>query len=314
MHPTPAVITLAFDPVARLGDLAVRWETLGIAAAVLAAILVAGLVARRTPVDVDADVRAGILGPGRDDHLRRDDLVFVALGAVPGAVVGGRIGYLFLHLDYYARDTAAIWDPGTGGLELSLAVLGGTISAAVIASMLEAPIARWLHVAALPVLLAIGLGKAALVLGGTGQGQPSDLAWATAYAGPGPWGSLAPEIASHPAQAYEALVALTALLVVMALGGLGAFDGRDGRAFAVAVGLWAAGRAAVGAVWRDPPVLGPLSAGQLLAMGLVAVALLALVVAPRVAGRRRRAFGGEAVGDESGPEPRWPDPETRPRF
>ena len=38
------------------------------------------------------------------------------------------------------------------------------------------------------------------VLGATGQGLPSDLPLATAYLGPGPWGSLAAGIASQPSQ------------------------------------------------------------------------------------------------------------------
>lgn len=303
-----AVIEFAFDPVARAGSVAVRWETLGIAGAVLAALLLAAWLARRTPIDREADGWTGILGPDRADHLRRDDLLFVALGAVPGAVVGGRLGYALLHPDFYRTRPDSLLDPGQGSLELVGVVLGGVCTAAIVAALLEAPISRWLHVAAAPLLVGLALGKAALALGGSGQGVLLDAPWATSYAGAGPWGSLGADLPAHPAQLYEAAAALAALVIVAVLGALGAFDRRDGRAFAVAVALWALGRAVVSLSWRDAPVLGPANAGTLLAGLAVAVALASFVLAPRLTREPRRKMPNRD------PDPAWPDPATRPRF
>lgn len=308
MGPSLAVIELAFDPIARIGDLAVRWETAGVALAILVALLAAAFGAGRTPIDVDADARAGILGPEAGDRVRRDDLLFVVLGAVPGAVLGGRVGYVALYPDYFMAHPAAILDPATGGLELVGAVLGGAATAAVVGALLEAPLSRWFHLAAIPLLLALGLGKAAQALGGSGQGELANVPWATAYLGPGPWGSLAPDLPAHPAQLYEAAATGLVLLVVLALATAGAFDRRDGRAFAVAVCLWALGRAAVATVWRDPIVLGPLRGEQLLALAAAVIAALAAIVTPRLARRPVRKYLEEE------PPPAWPDPATRPRF
>ena len=36
------------------------------------------------------------------NHLRADDLLFIAVAAIPGAVAGGRLGYWLLHYDYYS--------------------------------------------------------------------------------------------------------------------------------------------------------------------------------------------------------------------
>jgi prolipoprotein diacylglyceryltransferase len=168
-----AVITFDFDPVLDLGDVTIRWQTVALAATIFVTLCVAAAFARRT-------------------RLRPDDLLFVVVGIVPGAVIGGRLGAVLAHADYYRANTGAILDPGQGTLTLSLAVAGGTLTGAVIARLLGAPIRRWLHVAALPVLLGIAAGKLAMVLAAAGQGIPSDLPWATAYLGPGPWSTLAP--------------------------------------------------------------------------------------------------------------------------
>src|SRR6478752_2294832 len=120
MPPVFAVITLAFDPVIRLGGFAVRVETVAIAIVVLVMLLIAARVARRVPADPTLDPR---LAPGerprREEHLRRDDLLFVVLGAIPGAVIGARLGAVLLHLDFFASEPSAIVDPATGSLQLS---------------------------------------------------------------------------------------------------------------------------------------------------------------------------------------------------
>lgn len=266
---SPAVIQLAFDPVLRLSDTtSVRFETIGLAVVIFLGLAAAARIGSQTP-----SVGPYVPAPG----LRVDDLVFCVVGAVPGAIVGGRAGTVLDHFDYYRANPGAIIDPNQGALTLTLAVPFGLFTAAVIARLLGAPVARWLHAAALPLLFILAAGKLVGVLGATGQGLPSDLPWATAYSGPGPWGSLAPDVGSHPAQVYEAL------LVTLAIGGLvlasrlEVVARRDGAAMFVALGLWAIARLVVGFTWRDTAVLGPLRTEQLLALVVLAIAIVGFV-------------------------------------
>jgi prolipoprotein diacylglyceryltransferase len=251
----PAVIVFDFDPYLHIAEGAVRWETLGVAAAIFAAIVLAALGARR-------------LG------LRADDLLFVVLGIVPGAVIGGRIGYVFLHPDFFGSTPGAIFDPGVGSLELGLAVVGGAMSGGIVAALIGGSVGAWFTIGALPVLVVIGAGKLAMVLGGTGQGQPWDGSFATAYLGPGPWGSLAPALPSHPSQAYEGIATFLVLALVAAAMAIPAMRRADGRAFFLAVGLWAVARSIIVTTWRDPVTAGPFRTEQVLAL-LIAIACLA---------------------------------------
>jgi phosphatidylglycerol:prolipoprotein diacylglycerol transferase len=284
-----AVIALDFDPLVRLADgLVVRWQTVALVAIVAVGLIAAVLIARR-------------------EGLRADDLLFIAVAAVPGAVLGGRLGYVLLHLDYYDAHKSAIVDPAQGSLELALAIVGGTLSSAYVAGLLGAPIGRWLRAATLPLLFVLGAGKLAMVLGGSGQGLPVDLPWATAYTGAGPWGSLAPELPSHPAQAYEGIAGLAILAILsLALAG-GGFRRWDGRLFFAALGCWALARAAIAVTWRDPAVAWGLTAGSLVA---VAVAL-GSVAAFIILARRQRRVSAQAPAAR---EVSWPDPEARSRF
>lgn len=249
-----AVIAFDFDPYVHLGDSAVRWETLAIAGVIFAAIILAAVGARAM-------------------GLRADDLLFVVLGVVPGAVIGGRLGYVFLHPAFFGSQPAAILDPSVGSLELGLAVVGGALTGGLVAALLDGEVGRWFHISALPVLLAIGAGKLALVLGGTGQGRPWLGDWATAYLGDGPWGSLAPALPSHPSQAYEGVATLIVLVILMGVLAVPGLRRPDGRAFLIAIGLWAVARSVVVTTWRDPITVGPLRTEQVIAL-LIAVACL----------------------------------------
>jgi prolipoprotein diacylglyceryltransferase len=307
-----AVIELTFAPVAQIGGWNVRLETIALAIVLFAALVLAVAIGRRTPIDArrpPEDIDAN----GEVNHLRADDVLFTAVAALPGAVVGGRLGYALLHLDYYTSNPGAILDIGQGGFQLSLAVLGGTLTAAMVAGLLGGSLGRWLHAMILPLLLALAGGKAAMILGGAGQGVPWDGTWATAYLGPGPWGSLGPAIPSHPAQAYEALGTAALLVLLGAVLAGGAFRGRSGGAFLVGIALWAAMRAVVASTWRDPAVIGQLRMDQVLSLAIVVGSLLLLAVTALVA-RRAPPPAAESAPAKPDGALDWPDPTTRPRI
>ncbi len=300
-----AVITFDFDALLRLAEgLVVRWQTVALAAAIATTLVLAGLIARR-------------------DGLRQDDLLFIAIGTVPGAVIGGRVGYVLLHLPYYQANPGSILDPGLGAMELALGVVGGLLTGSVVASLVGAPTGRWRHVAVLPILFVLGVGKLTMILGGAGQGTPSSAAWSTAFLGSGPWGSLAPALPSQPAQAYEGIVTLVILVLLMVALWAGAFSRRDGRVLFAGIALWAFGRAIVATTWRDEAVLGGQSMGSVIA---IAVGLGALVVLAIMTARTGRAAPAPvtaaddlpaaplAVHDRPAGPTSWPDPGTRPRF
>jgi prolipoprotein diacylglyceryltransferase len=285
----PALIVFEFDPLLRLMDgFAVRWETIALAVVLAVCLAAAGVAARRSA-------------------LRADDLLYIAIGAVPGAVVAGRIGYAIIVPEAFASGPAGLVDPSIGGMELGLGVAGGIATGSLVASLLGAPVGRWAHLLAVPLLVAIAGGKAAMALGGSGQGALSDAAWSTAYLGVGPWGSLAPDLPSHPAQLYEALAGAVVIVGVVVATSAGVFRTRDGSRLLVGVAAWATVRAAVSVTWRDPSVVAGLPAGGALAVAIAIGAVMAALLLGVWLPRRIRTRAAAA-------KPVWPDPDARPRF
>lgn len=302
-----AVITLGFDPLLRLGELHVRWHALGVAAAVLAALLVAAVGSRR------AGRRSGLR------PLRRDDLLYICLGALPGAVVGGRLVHALAYADVYAADPGALLDTTRGGLSLLGAVIGGSLTAAYISRLIDGATGRWADLAAAPLLVALGLGKLAQLLAGGGQGGPFDGPWAVAFVGAGPWLSPQAGQPAHPAQVYEALWAFAGIPLIIALlsgrfasrlpplirqEGAWATTREDriqevdrgalrfGFGFLAALAWWLVGRILIGAFWRDEALVGPLNMEQAMALltllTLIVTVLLVAVIRPGREGREER--------------------------
>jgi prolipoprotein diacylglyceryltransferase len=260
-----AVIELSFDPALHVGDLLLRWQTVGLTIALLAGFAVA------------AAIDAGAARAARSsDALRPADLAYIVLGSVPGAVVGGRLVHAIVFWQAYAADPISLLDVSTGSLSLTGALLGGTVSAFYVAHLLRAPTWRWADAAVVPLLLTLGLGKLAQLLGGSGQGVPFDGPWAVAFGGAGPWVSALPDVPAHPAQVYEGLWLLAGIplaLMWAARRGVGgslreqlSADHGSGRLFAGLLLWFMLGRLLVGFTWRDDKLFGPLNVEQAIAL------------------------------------------------
>ena len=260
-----AVIELSFEPLLQLGQLVIRWQTIATTVALLVAL---GLCGWRV---------------SRHGALRMDDLLLILVGIVPGAVVGGRLVHVLAFLDAYLARPMAVVDPRVGSLSLLGAVLGGIGGALYVTRLLRAPARAWADIAALPLLLALGLGKVAQLFGGSGQGAPFDGPWAIAFTGAGPWVSANAELPSHPAQLYEALWLLLPVPFVALRGYARRLwwrirrrtppDVYSGRAFVAVLAWFLAGRVLVGFAWRDAGLIGPFNAEQLLALAALGVTL-----------------------------------------
>jgi Prolipoprotein diacylglyceryltransferase len=316
------VIRFGFDPTVSPFGLTVRLETLALGGAILLVLVLVALMAGRAsgPTDAGSDDAAGSRSRDSAGRLRRDDLILIAFGVVPGAVVGGRLGYGLIHLDYYRANPSALTDPGQGGLALTLAVLFGTLSGLAVARLLAAPIGRWLGVAGIPVLLGLGLGKLATVAGGEGQGTYSDSSWATSFAGPGPWGSANASYPAFPSQVLEGGLVLLAAALVAGLPFLlrirvrrrhgvvrpGWSPRREWlllsgwRGFMTILGLWTVARFAAAFTWRDARVFGPFCVEQLVLLGLLAIVAVGLLTPLGVSWLRREWAARRGLAMDSG--------------
>lgn len=301
-----AVIELNFDPLLHIAGMTIRWQTIGVTIGLLIALAIAALMApdvraqrpffRRRELDLRPlfPTAPRLEQARRVRPLRLDDMLLILAGIVPGAVVVGRALHGLDYWSYYASQPGKLFDPSVGSLSLLGAVIGGLMTASYVARMIDAPVRRWADAAAVPMLVAIGLGKLAQLLGGSGQGLPFDGGWAVAFTGAGPWVSTNAAMPSHPAQVYEGIWMLAGIPIVLLAAGkrhmpvrvnpLVAWadrTAREGALFAAALGWFLLGRLVVGYFWRDEQVVGGLNVEQTLALVTLMLALLFYAVISR---------------------------------
>lgn len=282
----PAAVDVDFDPWLHLGALVLRWEALVLALVILICLLLFGWSVRRT-----------IHG------VRTDDVIFVVLATLPGAVVGGRAVHGLDFLGVYSADPAALLDLGHGSLSLVGAVAGGVLSGAYVCRLLGYAPGLWLDAAAESLLLAIGLGKLAEAVGGAGQGAPDAGTFATAYLGPG-WVSANAAAPAYASQVYEGVwVLLGALLLLLLTHAAAERWPGSGRRFLAAMCWWLSGRLVIGFTWRDDRAFGPFNAEQFATAALLIVAVATLPLVSAVRSRRGGAAPAAPLAEEGAPAP-----------
>jgi phosphatidylglycerol:prolipoprotein diacylglycerol transferase len=211
---------------------------------------------------------------------------------LPAGVLSARLVHVLGWWDYYLTHGAEVWQLNVDGLALWGGLVGGgAIAFARLRSRRDRLRRRRILDAVVPYV-ALGMAIAGLgaFLDGHGQGQASDLPWATLYAHPL---AATPDfgVPRHPAQVYDALVALGLCALLLRLPRWL----MAGSRLAVFLVLFGAARVALGPVRLDPSFLFGWQIEQLLALAGIAFGLV-YGLGPLVAGQRSRLAASAGQG------------------
>jgi phosphatidylglycerol:prolipoprotein diacylglycerol transferase len=247
------------------GPLVIRWYGLMISLAILAGVL----------LGIRQAARHGI---------SEDNILYIALWAVPSALVGSRLVHVIDAWDYYSTYPLQILALQEGGLAIYGGLIGGVFVGALAARHKGLLSWRLLDIAAPSMILGQAIGRVGCFINGDHQGPPSDLPWATSYIHPG---NLAPDSQPrHPAQLYELIYDLLIFGLLILLRGR---VKRDGVLFTVYMACYSFGRFWISALREDALFLIGLKEAQLISIAafVVAVPLMVYLL------RRPVAFASE---------------------
>jgi phosphatidylglycerol:prolipoprotein diacylglycerol transferase len=214
-----------------------------------------------------------------------DDVVSVAMWGIVGAIVGARLFHVIDQWDFYARDPIAILRVNEGGLAIFGSVVGGPLVGALYAWRKGLKVSRLADVAAIPMILGMGIGRIGDIINGEHHGIVAEgFPLAFTYTHPATLGELGKPI--HLAVGYEMILdlAVFAVLIWLARGIERGADGklhwgwrpryrRDGMLFWAFIALYSAGRFFVQFYRIDTIFALGLSQAQLLSVISVIVAL-----------------------------------------
>jgi phosphatidylglycerol:prolipoprotein diacylglycerol transferase len=205
--------------------------------------------------------------------LSRGESGCLLVWAMVGAIIGGRLGYVFIYEPgYYLAAPAEIFRIWRGGMSFHGGLLGVLLAAALSCGQAKAFFWPFLDRLALLVPLCLALGRLGNFFMGELWGPPSDLPWAVVFPAAG-------SEPRHPTQLYEAL--LEGPLLALVLWGLSRLKHKPGFVAAAFAVFYSLGRFVL-EFWRLPDPAwgylagGWLTVGQLLSAGLFVIGLIFL--------------------------------------
>lgn len=266
MIPSPA------SPIAfSVAGLDVRWYALFLLAGLLAGLLFTRRLATRVGLDPDWVWDA-------------------APWIVLTAIIGARLYYVLLRVDYFVFHPAEAINLRLGGMAFHGALVAGIAAFVILARRDKQPVLAWTDVAMPGVALAQAVGRWGNWANQEAFGTPTSLPWGVLIDPvhrPAPYAGAA---AFHPTFLYESLFNLANALVLgwLALRVPSSRVLRHGDVLGLYLVTYGCARFLIERVRTDSLYIGPLPAAFWLSWLLVAAGMLVLIV-PRIVGSGRTA-------------------------
>jgi len=152
--------------------------------------------------------RAGKYGLGQEEVAN------LGIVCILSGIIGARLLYVVMNLDYYItypKEIFALWH---GGLVYVGGIVGGIIGGVIYIRAKGMPGWRVADLIAPLIALGHGIGRIGCFLNGCCYGKPTNLPWGVVFKAESEAGHAFPGIPIHPTQLYESLVEFAIFIVL----------------------------------------------------------------------------------------------------
>ena len=271
-------IVINIDPIiVQFGSFTLRWYSVAIMLAVVAAVLVAMREAKKRGIT--------------------SDKINSFLPAIPWVIVGGVIGarmfHVFDHWSHYAMYPAQIFNLQSGGLAIWGAIVGGAVAMSLYGRAKHIPLGRMGDVMVPALLTAQIIGRVGCIINGDAYGGVTSLPWGFIYVHPN---ALIPGnlfgVPTHPYPVYEMIWNGLSLVAILKLR---RHFKVDGLLFLTYLSLYSLGRFILTFVRQENTFALGLQQAQIVAIVILAGSVAVFIYSLRKARRGITAEGGGAA-------------------
>lgn len=193
--------------------------------------------------------------------LKEDDILDLAIFAIPLGLLGARLYYVLFNLDYYLENPSQILNFRGGGMAIHGALITGFLTGYIFCKIRKLDFFKMADTVILGMPLAQSIGRWGNFINQEAHGGPTDL----------PWGIMVDGVKVHPTFLYESIWDLGIFIFLVMFRKNKKYDG---QVLFYYISLYSLGRFFIEGLRTDSLMIGPLRMAQVISLVFILCAIL----------------------------------------
>lgn len=193
--------------------------------------------------------------------ISEDDILNLAMIAIPCGLIGARAYYVIFNWSYYAGNIAEILNFRGGGLAIHGGLIGGILAGFIYAKIKKINFFKLADCVVLGIPLAQAIGRWGNFLNQEAHGGPTNL----------PWGIMVDGVKVHPTFLYESIWDLGVFLFLFIFRKKQKYQGQILVDYII---LYSIGRFFIEGLRTDSLMLGPLRMAQVISLACIILGVI----------------------------------------
>ena len=193
--------------------------------------------------------------------IDEDDVLNLALIAIPSGLLGARLYYVIFNWSYYSQNVSEILNFRGGGMAIHGALIGGILAGFIYTKIKGIYFFKMADAVMLGIPLAQAIGRWGNYINGEAHGGPTDL----------PWGIMVDGMKVHPTFLYESIWDLGIFIFLWLFRKNKKYEGQLAISYII---LYSIGRFFIEGLRTDSLMIGPLRMAQVISLVAIIICLL----------------------------------------
>ena len=185
--------------------------------------------------------------------ISEDDVLNLAIFAIPAGVLGARLYYVIFNWGFYSQNPSQILNFRGGGMAIHGALIGGILAGLIYTKIKKINFLKMADIALIGMPLAQAIGRWGNYINGEAHGGPTDL----------PWGIMVDGVKVHPTFLYESIWDFGIFIFLWFFRKKKKYEGQVAIYYII---LYSLGRFFIEGLRTDSLMIGPLRMAQVISL------------------------------------------------
>ena len=201
------------------------------------------------------------LREGKRVNISEDDILNLAIFAIPCGLLGARLYYVIFNWSWYSENLSEILNFRGGGMAIHGALIGGILAGFIYTKVKKINFFKMADTVMIGIPLGQAIGRWGNYINGEAHGGPTDL----------PWGIMVDGIKVHPTFLYESIWDLGIFIFLWCFRKKKTYEGQLAIMYLI---LYSIGRFFIEGLRTDSLMIGPLRMAQVISLVTIIVCVI----------------------------------------